>query len=855
MRSAWRAARTAAVRGVRRFAVWLVLGVPAPLAAQDSATVVPDPDFGRSWFRRLMLGDHYRDLWLTPIRVPVLNLATEHGGLTPTRRGGGLQTKSLRFQAGDGREYVFRLVKKDPKQVVPEELRSSLAEDIVHDQMSAMHPGGALIVPPILQAADVLHAVPRFFVMPDDPRLGEFRAEFANQLGMLEERPTEAEDDHPGFAGSEKIEDTAELIEEQWKEPWVKVDANAYLTARLLDFFLGDWDRHEDQWRWALMGDGDKAKWVPIPRDRDQAFVRYDGWLLGMARQTNPQLIVFDHEYHRPAAATWNGRNLDRRFLTELTRETWDSTARWLQQVVTNDVIDSAVGRLPPEYQGKNGEWLREMLILRRDKLHQAAMNTYEFLARKIRLQGSDRRDLAVVERGPQGTTVRLTRARGGTPWFERLFLDDETDEIQIDMRDGNDRVVVTGDGEGPMLRIMGGPGADTLVDSSSARHSRFYDADEETVAAGRDVDHRSYVQPSDTNPEMLPERDWGSKDLGYPLIYATSDLGFTVGYAWNRMGYGFRRQPYSSRVKIDAEYSFGRSSGRFAIENRWRLVNRDTYITFTGIASGIDQLNFYGFGNDTQDTASSRFFRVHSRGFEVSPGFGFGLEGRSRLEFQIRARHTTTPLEDQDEPTAPIVVNPPVGVGDFGQLGLVGRYEWDSRDFPMLPSKGARLRLEAAYYPVTWSDATGNFGTLQGNGATFVSPGGQDWLTFAGRLGGRYTFGDVPYFEAAYLGGGQSLRGYPRNRFAGESSVFGSLEARLRVTRTSIFVPAELGVFGIADAGTVFVDADTDSGDWHTDFGGGVFLAFLKRSPVLAFGVAQGDEGARFYFGLGLGY
>jgi hypothetical protein len=50
-------------------------------------------------------------------------------------------------------------------------------------------------------------------------------------------------------------------------------------------------------------------------------------------------------------------------------------------------------------------------------------------------------------------------------------------------------------------------------------------------------------------------------------------------------------------------------------------------------------------------------------------------------------------------------------------------------------------------------------------------------------------------------------------------------------------------------------VDDETDSGDWHTDVGGGVFLAFLKRSPVLAFGVAQGDEGLRFYFGLGLGY
>ena len=59
----------------------------------------------------------------------------------------------------------------------------------------------------------------------------------------------------------------------------------------------------------------------------------------------------------------------------------------------------------------------------------------------------------------------------------------------------------------------------------------------------------------------------------------------------------------------------------------------------------------------------------------------------------------------------------------------------------------------------------------------------------------------------------------------------------------------------GLADVGRVFVDDATDSGEWHTDAGGGLYFSALRRTAVVSLGVAQGDEGARFYLGLGLGY
>ena len=115
------------------------------------------------------------------------------------------------------------------------------------------------------------------------------------------------------------------------KDPSVRVDARQFLLTRLTDVFLGDWDRHRDQWRWALLEEDGQERWIPIPRDRDQAFVRFDGLLLKLVRRHVPQLLDFGPEYGPILGATWNGRDLDRRLLAELEQPVWDSVARVLQ--------------------------------------------------------------------------------------------------------------------------------------------------------------------------------------------------------------------------------------------------------------------------------------------------------------------------------------------------------------------------------------------------------------------------------------------------------------------------------------------------------------------------------------------
>src|SRR5205085_1050415 len=149
-----------------------------------------------------------------PLKVPVLRLDTTARGLRVLKRGGSMQTKSLRFAGADGREYVFRSVDKDPALSLPVELRETYVREILHDMISSEHPAGALIVARLLDAAEVLHVTPRLVVLPDDPLLGEFRADFRGTLGWFELRPTDEDDegDIPGFAPGTRVLNSEKLF-------------------------------------------------------------------------------------------------------------------------------------------------------------------------------------------------------------------------------------------------------------------------------------------------------------------------------------------------------------------------------------------------------------------------------------------------------------------------------------------------------------------------------------------------------------------------------------------------------------------------------------------------------------------
>jgi outer membrane protein assembly factor BamA len=112
--------------------------------------------------------------------------------------------------------------------------------------------------------------------------------------------------------------------------------------------------------------------------------------------------------------------------------------------------------------------------------------------------------------------------------------------------------------------------------------------------------------------------------------------------------------------------------------------------------------------------------------------------------------------------------------------------------------------------------------------------------------------WGLYPWFEAAFVGGRASLRGYSRQRFAGDSSLYAGLEARAWLFTMDVPpVPLRVGVLGFGDTGRVWLDGETSDG-WHASWGGGLMLQPVATPFVLTVAAAASNEGTRWYFGYG---
>jgi hypothetical protein len=339
-------------------------GVRVPAGADSVTVVVGERYRGGAW-RRVFLGWGYREVWATPARVAVLDLDSAAGGLTPLRRSGGRQTRGLRLRGADGREYVFRSVDKDPAGALGP-IERLLMGRVRQDQVGALHPAAALVATGLQEAGGIPNAPARLAVMPDDPRLGEFRADFAGRLGTIQEFPRR------GFRGMGRVVDTDTLWAELRRNPADRVDAQAYLTARLIDVYLGDWDRHEGQLRWGRMERGGRGKWVAIPRDRDYVFSDYRGVLPGLARRVDPKIVRFDGSYTDLRGLLVKARPLDRRLLCGVPAPAWDSTASALARALSDSAIEASLNRMPREYVARSGD-LNARLRQRRDHLPDAA--------------------------------------------------------------------------------------------------------------------------------------------------------------------------------------------------------------------------------------------------------------------------------------------------------------------------------------------------------------------------------------------------------------------------------------------------------------------------------------------------
>ncbi|WP_426491950.1 hypothetical protein [Hymenobacter sp. 102] len=476
----------------------LAFRTPLPSTA-DSAQVTAGRHYHRGPLGRFFLGRHYRTSWAQPVTLPVFNPQTAvPGGLRFGKIGGGFQTTSMTLVGADGRSYALRSLDKDPYRTLPKVLRQGFVLTIVRDATSAGMPYGAFVVPPLAAAAGLPHTTPRaFYVRADEQGLGSASERFQGKVVLLEEKYEGKQNIAGPVAGALDLEESEDVLAERYASPKHQLDGNAYVRARLLDLWLGDWDRHEGQWSWAAYAQpGGRTLWKPVPQDRDQVFFRFDDGLVSwLASKLVAKFRTFSPRFESVEGYTRNAAFMDERALAAVPRSEYLRTARELQQRLTDSVIVRAVRQgLPPEVFRLEGPRLISTLQARRAQLPAVAGTFYQLKARQVLVAGTDAAERFVVERRADTATVvsvyslPLNQKNPGTSLlYQRSFNPTDTRTVLLHGLEGKDEFVLTGHvRKSPFIDIYGGPDEDTVQDSSQVaglrKRTRFFDTKRNNV-------------------------------------------------------------------------------------------------------------------------------------------------------------------------------------------------------------------------------------------------------------------------------------------------------------------------------------------------------------------------------------
>ncbi|OQP46871.1 hypothetical protein A4H97_04945 [Niastella yeongjuensis] len=799
--------------------------------------------YSRPSFYRWLWGSNHRTEWATPIRVPVLYLDTAFGGLIPYKNGGGNESKSLRLQTKEGKEYTLRSINKSRKDVIPPQVRGTFVEDIVNDGISMSHPYGAFAVSNMMQHAGIYHALPTLVYLPQQKALDSFNFRYGNDLYLLEEKPEGDWHEADNLGNFKSFISTDELLTLSEHDNSYIIDQHAFARARLFDMLIGDWLRHEGNWSWGETPTPNGILLKPVPRDRDQAFFYHDGVLINLVIKGGGLSFMQHFGYKEKDVAILNtsARHMDRYFTNALTLTDWLYEADALQKALTNSVIEQSVAQLPPEIFATKGQELIDKLKSRRDQIPGFAKQYYLFIAKEVEITGSSQREYFEVSgAGNNETSVTVYRIdedgqKATTPFYNRIFKPAETKEIRLFGIKGEDVYEVKNDRNNITIRIIGGDNKDSIV--QSAHKVQVYDDANNTFQTSNARRHLS----SDSTIHKWSYR-WNRYDeSGFTpeAFYNNADRIF-VGVRYTYRKYKWRKDPFAWEHSAGIRYSLSQNALSFYwsavyphVLGKWNLLMRADYDV-------IRWTNFYGTGNETKSiTNDINYYRLRSEEWYAAAGLNRNF-GRSTVAITGYYLLTTGKNDPDRYPSKVFTTNGEVFKAN-PYAGLQLTYSYVRVRDSVVPESGYTFLANATYAK--------NF--LQNEFYQQYNMHGQLYVpifthvSLAIRAGAETIVNnDVLHsgqaYEHAIIGGPRTLRGFRRERFWGKTAFYNSNELRYITNFRTYFLRGKIGVFAFFDQGRVWVPGER-SNKMHISYGPGIMVApFYKCNISATYGITE---------------
>ncbi|RZS90515.1 metallophosphoesterase [Aquimarina brevivitae] len=841
--------------------------------AFKKASVYQKEEVIRSKAFRFIWGDHYRYIYGTKLKVPVVTLDTLMGGLTVDRSGGGQQTRSLRLLDTLGRRYSLRAVRKSATQFLQkgafvntyldDNFDDTFTEELLADFYTASHPYATFIVGPLAEAIGVYHTNPTLYYIPKHPRLENYNESYGDELYVLEERPGKEFIDVPSFGEPDDIESTDDMLNKLRKDEKYQMDQSAYIRARLFDMLIGDWDRHTDQWRWARFDSNGKRVYRPIPRDRDQAFCNYDGALTNFVKLILPQtrkFEVYDEELTNVRWINESGIKLDRALVSEASETQWIAEANYIKSNLTDRKIDEAFNYFPEEIQDSIAQRIKKNLKLRRNQLTKIASKYHDYLARHVVITGTDKDDYFEIIRKDKMTEIKVSRIIKGEvkkQFFSKEIKTSLTNEIWIYGLDDDDQFVVKGKGRKPIkIRIIGGQNNDVYT-IENGRKIKVYD--HKTKPNTIKKKSGAYVQLSDNYNQNLydPGKYIDYTNTITPLVGFNPDDGLNINVTDTYTKSGFYKEPFHNKHTLKAAYYLATNGYDLSYQGEFTNMIGNWNLLINGLYTSENfAQNFFGFGNTTENPDDDLGFDYNrTKTGIISFAIGVKKMGYYGAEVEMKTGFESVEVEN----SADRFITAASGLGtsdpeffDRKKFTFIDvSYNYGSYDNLVNPSKGMGFALNTGV-KMNVENTSNTFVYINPKIEFFNALTRSRKLVLKNEILGGVIIGDgFEFYQAPHLGGNNGLRGYRTERFTGDRALAFTNDLRYSFGKFKTgLLPLQLGIFGGYDIGRVWFDNE-DSEIWHDNYGGGFWINAVDAIAGQA-GLFYSDDGFRFSFGFG---
>ena len=838
--------------------------------SKKSAAVYTKEETTKSEVYKALWGDHYREYYGKEVHVPVVLLDTLKGGLTPVKRGGGQQSKSLRLEDKNGQQFVMRALKKSTTKFlqanafqdtyIGDALEGTVVDKFLSDFYTTSHPYTPFAIGGLSDAVGVFHTNPELYYIPKQKALAEFNDDFGDELYMIEEHVGDTQLASKSFGTPVKILSTADVLQEINKSGKSVVDEPSYIKARLFDMLLGDWDRHEDQWRWALFKNEDGTEYCkPIPRDRDQAFSKYDGALISFLTRAIPglrKMQTYDDDLRSVKWFASSPYHLDLTLINASGWEEWEKQAKAIQEGLSDADIEKAFENIPAEIKGATIEDIKEKLKGRRENLLKIANAYYLYLNKFEVVTGTQKSDDFKITRLPNGqTNIRIDRKDLGI--LNRTFSRDVTKEIWIYGLDGSDTFVVEGEGDHLVnIKIIGGKKNDTY-DFKNTKKVKLYDYKSKDNTIVNKKSKKWLVDDYSINNYDHKKVKYSFDQL-LPIIAVNPDDGLKVGVLSNHTFYGLQRNPFTYKHSINAAYYTSTSGFDVSYKGEFSNIFKHWNFGIEGLYTSPNFAeNFFGFGNETEydtDVNDLDFNRVRIRKWNAAVSLNW--RGANGGFFQFKPLVESFDVENTEDR---FVSNLSVANSIFERQiygGAEATYSFENKDSAAFPTLGLSMGLTAGYKTnIDDTTAENSFGYLQPELAINHKLTKSGSLILATKLGGEVILGDdFEFYHGATVGGNNSLRGFRNERFTGKQSFYQNTDVRIPLggLKTSV-IPIRFGVTGSFDYGRVWT-ANDNSNLWHNSVGGSLWVVGAEALTA-NLGYFNSTDGGRIVFVLGFSF